>query len=302
MNPPVARLDVHSLDPRSLFPTTENIALVASHAQQVQIQLEQDRERVKSSGNESKLPKELRNQTLNYLSLLNDWLAQANILQSRGANQPQQQQRAPAPVPAIAHQVIMERCVIGEFPCQTSSPASPQMVKCLVDSTKQRYYAQVKKLRGTIYGSVKLYQIGRMEQGVVRFPQPCEQVAIKSFSKDLVRRRKSRDGFNVQEDPLKELAIQQRLSAVGHAFVMPLLACLETDLEFFAVLPYVGGGELFEFVASRAPLPEVEARKLFRNILDGVYYCHCAGICHRDISLENFLLGGLLFSSHLCTC
>ncbi|KAH9261281.1 hypothetical protein BASA81_000985 [Batrachochytrium salamandrivorans] len=310
------RLDVHSLDPRSMFPTPENIALVAHHARLVQVQLEQDRVLVKlaqsspsspasaassptSSSEESRMAKELRNQTLNYLSLLNDWLAQANMVATRQQQQQQQQQQAPGPALQLAraaissnNQVVMDPCAMGEFACQIS-PNQVAQVKCLVDQTKQRYYCLVKTLRGTIYGNVQLYQIGRMEaNGVVRFPHPSEQVAIKCFNKDLVRRRKSRDGFNVQEDPMRELAIQQRLSQVGHAFVMPLLACLETDREFYAILPYVGGGELFEFVAARAPLPEVEARKLFRNILDGVYYCHCAGVCHRDISLENFLLGG----------
>lgn len=325
---PPPRLDVHSLDPRSMFPTPDNIALVTQHARLVQVQLEQDRVLVKlaqassssaasasspaasaassptSSSEESRMAKEFRNQTLNYLSLLNDWLAQANMVATRQQQQQQQLPQAPATPAAAAalqlaratvssnNQVVMDPCVMGEFACQIS-PNQVAQVKCLVDQAKQRYYCLIKTLRGTIYGSVQLYQIGRVEaNGVVRFPHPSEQVAIKCFNKDLVRRRKSRDGFNVQEDPVRELAIQQRLSQVGHAFVMPLLACLETERDFYAILPYVGGGELFEFVAARAPLPEVEARKLFRNMLDGVYYCHCAGVCHRDISLENFLLGG----------
>ena len=43
---------------------------------------------------------------------------------------------------------------------------------------------------------------------------------------------------------------------------MPLLATLETTTRFFAVYPFVGGGELFEFVSLNAPLPESTAKSL----------------------------------------
>lgn len=139
---------------------------------------------------------------------------------------------------------------------------------------------------------MRVYQIGRLENGVVRFLSPPEQVAIKLYQKELVNLRRSRDGHDVQEDPLRELAIQQRLSNPGHGYVMPLLAALETADRYYAIFPYVRGGELFDYVQANAPLPEATARVLFRKMLDAVYYCHLAGVCHRDISLENFLLGG----------
>jgi len=95
----------------------------------------------------------------------------------------------------------------------------------------------------------------------------------------------------VQEDPIKELSIQQRLSEPGHRYVMPLLTCLESPTNIYAVFPFVGGGELFDYVSQTAPMPEVGVRLLMRGMIDAVFYCHSAGVCHRDISLENFMLG-----------
>ena len=37
-------------------------------------------------------------------------------------------------------------------------------------------------------------------------------------------------------------------------------------------------------------LEEEEARRLFRQIVEGIYYVHKASIAHRDIKLENILL------------
>merc|ERR1712139_256875 len=53
-----------------------------------------------------------------------------------------------------------------------------------------------------------------------------------------------------------------------------------------------GGGELFDQVIDRGAnaMSEEIARNLICQMLDGVAYCHLAGVAHRDLKLENVLL------------
>jgi 5'-AMP-activated protein kinase, catalytic alpha subunit len=37
-------------------------------------------------------------------------------------------------------------------------------------------------------------------------------------------------------------------------------------------------------------LPESEAKRYFRQIIDAVDYCHKRGVCHRDLKPENILI------------
>lgn len=56
------------------------------------------------------------------------------------------------------------------------------------------------------------------------------------------------------------------------------------------VMEYAAGGELYDYLSERKKLNEDEARRIFRQIVTAVYYCHKHKICHRDLKLENILL------------
>eukprot|EP01129_Flabellula_baltica_P011574 TRINITY_DN509_c0_g1_i2.p1 TRINITY_DN509_c0_g1~~TRINITY_DN509_c0_g1_i2.p1 ORF type:complete len:404 (+),score=80.43 TRINITY_DN509_c0_g1_i2:517-1728(+) len=49
-------------------------------------------------------------------------------------------------------------------------------------------------------------------------------------------------------------------------------------------------GELFDYVADRGHLPELEGSTVITQILKGVRYLHLKGIAHRDLKLENILV------------
>jgi len=61
---------------------------------------------------------------------------------------------------------------------------------------------------------------------------------------------------------------------------------------YFIFMELAGGGELFDQVIDRGAnaMPEHVARNFFCQLLDGVAYCHLAGVAHRDLKLENVLL------------
>lgn len=56
-------------------------------------------------------------------------------------------------------------------------------------------------------------------------------------------------------------------------------------------MEYVPGGELFEYVQNQAGMKESNGREMFKEILEGVKHCHKHGVAHRDLKLENILLG-----------
>ena len=58
------------------------------------------------------------------------------------------------------------------------------------------------------------------------------------------------------------------------------------------VLELCTGGELFAQVERDGALPEARSRRYFTGIAAGVAHLHSCGVCHRDLKLENVLLGG----------
>lgn len=53
---------------------------------------------------------------------------------------------------------------------------------------------------------------------------------------------------------------------------------------------YASAGQLSDRCTS--PMAERQARALFRQLLDGLAYCHSKGVYHRDLRTELILLSG----------
>jgi serine/threonine protein kinase len=56
------------------------------------------------------------------------------------------------------------------------------------------------------------------------------------------------------------------------------------------VLELASGGELFDRIAIDRGTDEDIARHYYRQLLQGIRYCHSKGVCHRDLKPENLLL------------
>ena len=58
----------------------------------------------------------------------------------------------------------------------------------------------------------------------------------------------------------------------------------------YIVLELANGGELFDFIAISGRFNESIARFYFKQLINGLNFCHQSGITHRDLKPENILL------------
>eukprot|EP00961_Rhodomonas_salina_P263872 3566223-Rhodomonas_salina.2 len=65
---------------------------------------------------------------------------------------------------------------------------------------------------------------------------------------------------------------------------------MEKGARLFLVLDFAGGGELYDYVMDKGPLPEKQARTFFGQILSGVDFFHRQHVSHRDMKPENVLM------------
>lgn len=64
---------------------------------------------------------------------------------------------------------------------------------------------------------------------------------------------------------------------------------LETDLHYYIVMEYLGGGDVFDRILKKGMYPELEARILATNLLFSVDFMHHRRVAHRDLKPQNLL-------------
>ncbi len=102
-----------------------------------------------------------------------------------------------------------------------------------------------------------------------------EQVAIKVLDKEKIQKQ------NMGAQIKKEISI---MKIVRHKYVVGMKEVLASKTKIFIVLELVTGGELFDKIVNEGKFSEDKARFYFRQLVEGVEYCHSLGVCHRDLS------------------
>ena len=107
-----------------------------------------------------------------------------------------------------------------------------------------------------------------------------EKVAIKIMSKDQIKEKS--DQIRIE----KEINIQKKLH---HQNIVQQYAIIETQTTIYIISEYCSGGELFDYIVSKRKLYEVEACRIYQQLISGLEYLHKQRICHRDLKPENLL-------------
>ena len=83
------------------------------------------------------------------------------------------------------------------------------------------------------------------------------------------------------------------LSRLNHPNIIKLYKTVENKRTLNLIMEYVGGCSLLAFLKKKVSkrLDESEAKKIFKQIIQALEYCHSLNITHRDIKLENILIG-----------
>jgi len=76
-----------------------------------------------------------------------------------------------------------------------------------------------------------------------------------------------------------------------HKGVVKVYDIFKEGIYTYIVLEYLKGVDLFKYLSSKnfAPMKEKETKKLFKQLVDTVTYCHAKSFAHRDIKLENIM-------------
>lgn len=176
----------------------------------------------------------------------------------------------------------------------SSSSGSSSEDEIQVQSQSNEAYWLQRKLRGAIYGrvcyAVVLHKAENSEDYEWIVTQ--ESCAVKELSW-----KKVKSGIRqLAENPLQEIAAMQYLQRFFHnkhwleTHLLIPKDILSDPTHLYLVLPYCDGGELFSFLESRSKFTESECRHWMKQLMIGVQHLQQAGVCHRDMSLENCLV------------
>lgn len=89
------------------------------------------------------------------------------------------------------------------------------------------------------------------------------------------------------EETISEVDILRQLS--GHPSIIKIHDFYQTPSFLFAVFEMAPRGELFDALNATVTVSEKKARRLMKQLFDGVEYMHARNIVHRDLKLENIL-------------
>ena len=127
--------------------------------------------------------------------------------------------------------------------------------------------------------------LGRGKFGFVRtaiHKKSKTEVAIKIINKEKL----SANDLTLAKREIEILKVCQ------HPNIVRLFDTYENANYIYIVVEFLKGGDLYNYlVNNHYKIPEGRVREIMHSLATALYYLHSYGIVHRDIKLENILLG-----------
>ena len=139
------------------------------------------------------------------------------------------------------------------------------------DKDRIENYQFIKTIGKGTFGKVKLS---------IHLPTK-EYVAIKILEKSKIQ---DKDELMRIEREIKYLKL------LNHPNIIQIYEVIDNPKNFYIVMEYASGGELFNYINKHKRLTEEEASLFFTQLIYGVKEIHKKKICHRDIKAENLLI------------
>ena len=108
-----------------------------------------------------------------------------------------------------------------------------------------------------------------------------QKVAIKILNKEKIKE---------EEDLVRIKREIKILSMMDHPNVIKTYKNIENEKNYYLIMEYCDGGELFNYIVDKEKLDEDEASMFFYQLINALEYIHSLGIAHRDLKPENLLL------------
>ncbi|OHT09217.1 CAMK family protein kinase [Tritrichomonas foetus] len=84
-----------------------------------------------------------------------------------------------------------------------------------------------------------------------------------------------------------EIRVNQQLH---HPGIVEMYDLFKDDQNYYLFMEFCPNGELFQHIVNQRHLSEIEAKPIFRQIIETIIYMHSMNVSHRDLKPENLLL------------
>lgn len=90
------------------------------------------------------------------------------------------------------------------------------------------------------------------------------------------------------------------MEMLDHENIVKIYETFETCDSLFLVMEYVPGMNLDEYLHQKGgTLSEDEARRIFRQLVSAVYFCHNRWVVHRDLKVNPAFISFILIKAYI---